>query len=522
MNSELLFTIRTSLIVALGGFLMGFDASVISGVVGFIELEFALTKIQLGWAVASLALSSTFAMLVAGPLSQIVGRRKLLTWAAVLYLISALGSAFAPDFVFLIAARMIGGLAVGAALILAPMYIAELAPPAQRGRLVSINQLNIVIGISVAFFSNYLILAWSQSDSAIVAYLKIDIWQWRWMLGLEALPALFYLVGLRFVPESPRWLIMKNRPDEALSVLTLVAGPTQAKIELTAIANSLSNSPSNNTGSDSLGIATLFSPTLHKVLFVGMVVAILQQITGINSVFFYAPMIFEQTGIGTDASFLQAVLVGLTNLFFTILAMLFIDKVGRRPLLLAGVSGIVVCMLMLAYGFDTARYTLPVNALSEFSEKGDTLASVAGQTFRSDVAFREAISNSAGAAWYTANEARLIQISVSLNSYLILFGILGFVASFAVSLGPVMWVLFSELFPNHIRALAISVVGLVNSAVSFLVQLVFPWELATIGIAGTFFIYGFFALVGLLFVAKFLPETKGMSLEQLEVELVKS
>ena len=175
MNSELLFTIRTSLIVALGGFLMGFDASVISGVVGFIELEFALTKIQLGWAVASLALSSTFAMLVAGPLSQIVGRRKLLTWAAVLYLISALGSAFAPDFVLLIAARMIGGLAVGAALILAPMYIAELAPPAQRGRLVSINQLNIVIGISVAFFSNYLILAWSQSDSAIVAYLKMDI-----------------------------------------------------------------------------------------------------------------------------------------------------------------------------------------------------------------------------------------------------------------------------------------------------------------------------------------------------------
>lgn len=518
MNSELFFTIRTSLIVALGGFLMGFDASVISGVVGFIELEFALTKIQLGWAVASLALSSTFAMLVAGPLSQIVGRQKLLTWAAVLYLISALGSAFAPDFVLLIAARMIGGLAVGAALILAPMYIAELAPPAQRGRLVSINQLNIVIGISVAFFSNYLILAWSQSDSAIVAYLKMDIWQWRWMLGLEALPALLYLVGLRFVPESPRWLIMKNRPDEALSVLTLVAGPTQAKMELTAIANSLAI----NRSSDSLGITTLFSPTLHKVLFVGMVVAILQQITGINSVFFYAPMIFEQTGIGTDASFLQAVLVGLTNLFFTILAMLFIDKVGRRPLLLAGVSGIVVCMLMLAYGFDTARYTLPVNALSEFSEKADALASVAGQTFRSDVAFREAISDSAGVAWYTANEARLIQISVSLNSYLILFGILGFVASFAVSLGPVMWVLFSELFPNHIRALAISVVGLVNSAVSFLVQLVFPWELATIGIAGTFFIYGFFALVGLLLVAKFLPETKGMSLEQLEVELVKS
>lgn len=517
LNAELLFTIRTSLIVALGGFLMGFDASVISGVIGFIELEFALTKIQLGWAVASLALSSTFAMLVAGPLSQVIGRRKLLSWAAVLYLISALGSAFAPDFVILIMARMIGGLAVGAALILAPMYIAELAPPAQRGRLVSINQLNIVIGISVAFFSNYLILAWSQSGSAIAGYLKIDVLQWRWMLGLEALPALLFLIGLRFVPESPRWLIMKNQPDEALSVLTLVAGPTQAKIEIAAIANSLSN----DRGSDSIMIAELFRPTLHKVLFVGMVVAILQQITGINSVFFYAPMIFEQTGIGTDASFLQAVLVGLTNLLFTIVAMLFIDKVGRRPLLLTGVTGIAVCMLTLAYGFDSARYELPLNALSEFNEKADALHAVAGQTFRSDVAFREAISSSAGEAWYTANEARLIQVSVSLNSYLILFAILGFVASFAVSLGPVMWVLFAELFPNHIRALAISVVGLVNSAVSFLVQLVFPWELATIGIAGTFFLYGSFALVGLLLVAQFLPETKGKSLEQLETELVK-
>ncbi|MBT3897573.1 MAG: sugar porter family MFS transporter, partial [Gammaproteobacteria bacterium] len=330
VNSELIFTIRTSLIVALGGFLMGFDASVISGVVGFIELEFSLSKIQLGWAVASLALSSTFAMLIAGPLSQKVGRRKLLTWAAFLYLISALGSAFAPDFVMLIAARMIGGLAVGAALILAPMYIAELAPPAQRGRLVSINQLNIVIGISVAFFSNYLIQAWSQSGSAIAVYLRLDVWQWRWMLGLEALPALLYLVGLRFVPESPRWLLMKNRPAEALTILTQVVGPEQAKIESAVITDSLSD----NTDADSIGIVELFRPALHKVLFVGVIVAILQQITGINSVFFYAPMIFEQTGIGTDASFLQAVLVGLTNLLFTIVAMLFIDKVGRRPLLL--------------------------------------------------------------------------------------------------------------------------------------------------------------------------------------------
>ena len=213
-----LYVIRTALIVALGGFLMGFDASVISGVVGFIEIEFALTKLQLGWAVSSLTLTSTLAMLVAGPLSDRFGRRSMLYVAALLYAVSAIASALAPSFWFLVVARMIGGIGVGASLIIAPMYIAELAPPGVRGRLVSFNQLNIVLGISVAFFSNYLILQLGQTDAAWTEALAFGAYNWQWMLGLETLPAILYFFSLFAVPESPRWLVMRGREEAGLAL----------------------------------------------------------------------------------------------------------------------------------------------------------------------------------------------------------------------------------------------------------------------------------------------------------------
>ena len=211
MLSSTRYTVTIALIVALGGFLMGFDASVISGVVGFIEPEFGLSKIQLGWAVASLTLTATLAMLVAGPLSDRLGRRPVLMIAAALFAVSAVASALAPDFLWLVVARMLGGFGVGAALIIAPMYIAEIAPAHLRGRMVSFNQLNIVIGISAAFFSNYLILRLGQSDISWAQSLRFGEWQWRWMLGIEALPAVLYLLALLFVPESPRWLAMHER-----------------------------------------------------------------------------------------------------------------------------------------------------------------------------------------------------------------------------------------------------------------------------------------------------------------------
>ena len=239
-----------------------------------------------------------------------------------------------------------------------------------------------------------------------------------------------------------------------------MSGAAQAEADIGAVKASLAAEQSTERA----GLRELFDPSVRRVLVIAVAVAVLQQITGINSVFFYAPMIFEQSGIGTDASFMQAVLVGLVNLFFTVLAILLIDRLGRRPLLGAGLTGIALCMLLLAYGFSAEE----------------------------------------------------------VNPMLILVGILGFVASFAFSLGPVMWVLFSELFPNRLRGLAVSFVGLINSAVSFLVQLVFPWELENLGNSATFLIYGVFAIVGLVFFMRALPETKGKSLEQLEADLVHS
>jgi SP family arabinose:H+ symporter-like MFS transporter len=278
------------------------------------------------------------------------------------------------------------------------------------------------------------------------------------MLGVEALPALFYFLALFAVPESPRWLLMNGKEEDARRVLTKVSGAAQAEADIGAVAASLAAEQST----DRAGLRELFDPSVRRVLTVAVAVAVLQQITGINSVFFYAPMIFEQSGIGTDASFMQAVLVGLVNLFFTVLAILLIDRLGRRPLLGAGLTGITLCMLLLAYGFSAEE----------------------------------------------------------VNPVLILVGILGFVASFAFSLGPVMWVLFSELFPNRLRGRAVSFVGLINTAVSFLVQLVFPWELENLGNSVTFLLYGIFAIVGLVVVMRILPETKGKSLEELEAELV--
>jgi len=447
---------------------MGFDASVISGVVTFIEPEFNLSNIELGWAVASLTLTSTIAMMLSGPLSDRFGRRLVLKSAAILFAVSAVASALAPDYLTLVVARMLGGFGVGAALIIAPMYIAELAPADIRGRVVSFNQLNIVIGISAAYFSNYLILSLGQSDLAWAQALHLGDWNWRWMLGVEAIPAVCYFAALFLVPESPRWLVMHDRDNEALGIMARVSGQAKAESDLAEVRASLDAEAFEEKGS----IRDLFLPAMRLVLTIGISVAILQQITGINSVFFYAPMIFEQSGIGTDASFMQAVLVGLVNIVFTVLAIVLIDRLGRKPLLGFGLAGVAVSMLVLAYGFGSATYT-PGGELIE------------------------------------------------MNANLILFGILGFVASFAFSLGPVMWVLFSELFPNKVRGIAISFVGLINSFVSFTVQLVFPWELENFGNSATFLIYGVFAIVGLVFLMRIMPETKGRTLEELEAELVR-
>jgi MFS transporter, SP family, arabinose:H+ symporter len=512
------YTVRVALIVAVGGFLMGFDASVISGVVGFIEREFALTKLELGWAVASLTLTATLAMMAAGPLSDRLGRRSVLRIAAVLFAASAVASAVAPDYTALVLARMLGGLGIGAALIVAPMYIAEIAPANIRGRIVSFNQLNIVVGISVAFFSNYLILHFGESGAAWANVLHLGEWNWRWMLGVETLPAAFYFFALAAVPESPRWLLMHGKDEAALEVLSRASGMERAREDIAAVQASIATEGQLAR----TPMAELFRPALRLVLTIGILVAVLQQITGINAVFFYAPMIFEQSGIGTDASFMQAVLVGLVNLGFTVLAILLIDRLGRRPLLGFGLALIAACMLLLAYGFGSATYSIDSEAAAALPAEIDreALGPIIGETYDSDVSFRIAISAALGEDVFQEHRSALVAAAIYINPGLILAGILGFVAGFAVSLGPVMWVLFSELFPNRIRGLAVSFVGLINSAVSFSVQLVFPWELENLGNAFTFLVYGVLALIGLVLVMRLLPETKGASLEELEARLV--
>lgn len=518
MSSNRHYVVRVALIVALGGFLMGFDASVISGVVRFIGPEFDLSSLQIGWAVGSLTLTATLAMIFAGPLSDRYGRRGVLKAAAVLYAVSAIGSALAPDFLSLVIARMIGGLGVGASLIVAPMYIAEIAPPASRGRLVSFNQLNIVVGISAAFFSNYLILQWAQSDAAWVQAILLDTHAWRWMLGIETLPALVFFAGLLWVPQSPRWQIMRGMHDQAAATLHRIFEPAEVEKQMADIQRNLER----DRHREKVALREIFHPALRLVLVTGIVLAILQQITGINAVFFYAPMIFEQSGIGADASFMQAVLVGLTNLAFTVIAMLLIDRIGRRPLLLGGMTGITLAMMVLAWGFGSASYTLTEENLRDTSLPPAASARLGGLhdvAYSSDVAFRQALAEALGEDQARAHEAELITAAIDIRPGLILFGILFFVASFAVSIGPVMWVMFSELFPLRVRGLAISFAGFINSGISFLVQLVFPWELATLGNALTFLIYGGFAAAGLVFIWKIVPETKRKSLEELEDQL---
>ena len=341
------------------------------------------------------------------------------------------------------------------------MYIAEISPPALRGRMVTFNQLFIVLGIALAFISNLAIVRLPNLHFEWLTTLHLADWNWRWMLGIGAVPALIYLFALLWVPESPRWLAMHGRLDAARRILTRAHGEAFAEKELAELHVSLSH----ETSKSDARLRDLWAPELRGVLLIGILVGVFQQITGISSVLAYATVIFERAGAGADASFMQTVYVGLVNLVFTVFALLLIDRFGRRPLLLGGMAGMAACLLLTAYGFSAADGVI--------------------------------------------------------NPKVVLAGLLGFVASFAMSMGPVMWVLFSEIFPNRVRALAISCVGLVNSSVCFVVQLVFPWQMENMGGARTFFIYAVFALIGLALLAKMLPETRGRSLEELEESLVR-
>ena len=437
------YVITITFIAALGGFLFGFDTAVISGANPFIEKYFNLDKLALGWAVSSVIVGCIIGAFSAGFVSDVFGRKKVLITTAVLFTFSAIGTALATDFNFFIIARILGGIGVGAASAMSPTYIAEISPAGQRGRLVSINQLTIVIGILVVYFTN-LLFAESFGDES-----------WRWMLGSEAIPAVLFFLLLFIIPESPRWLYKNNQIEKARSVLRKLEGEGNVQSELADIEKTLQGS------TEKAAFGDLFKGGMKKVLAIGVILAMFQQLVGINAVIYYAPTIFASAGAGLGDALAQTVAIGGVNLLFTFVAIWLVDKAGRRPLLLAGSVGMTVSLSLLVVSFT----------------------------------------------------------SDALGGYGVLFSILGYIASFAATHAAVMWVVVSEIFPNKFRGSAMSVALLLHWSSTYLVTQTFPWLLDNMGGAFSFGIFAAFSALSFIFVWFFVPETKGKSLEQIEKDL---
>ncbi|OXM88300.1 sugar porter family MFS transporter [Paenibacillus rigui] len=437
------FVTLVSIVAALGGLLFGFDTAVVSGAIGFMQTRFDLNEVEVGWAVSSLIIGCIVGAAASGVLSDRFGRKKVLIAAALLFIIGSIGSAIPDTFTGYVIARMIGGLGIGITSTLCPLYNAEIAPARYRGRLVALNQFATVTGIFLVYFVN----------SGIAGY-GDDAWDiamgWRWMFGVGAIPGLLFLILLFFVPESPRWLIKQGRPVEALPILLKIHGETLARQEVLDIKASFQQ--------ESGSLRQLFKPGLRMALIAGVVLAVLQQVTGINAVMYYAPEIFKATGAGTNASLVQTILVGLINFLFTILALWLIDKVGRKALLLAGSSLMALSLFVIGAAFHTGHTSGPI----------------------------------------------------------ILIFILLYVASFAVSLGPVVWVILSEIFPNRIRGKATAIASMALWMADYIVSQSFPPMLNTAGPAMTFWIFGIMSLITFAFTWRVVPETKGRSLEEIE------
>ncbi|MCF8364418.1 MAG: D-xylose transporter XylE [Bacteroidales bacterium] len=458
------FVFRLTLVATLGGLLFGYDTAVISGTVGSLENFFiapaslfeTAANTRLGFVVSSALIGCIIGGLLGGSVSLHLGRRRGLMLAALLFLISALGSAmpemfFRPigegDHTFVtqfVIYRILGGIGVGLASMLSPMYIAEVAPPAIRGRLVSWNQFAIIFGMLVVYFVNYFI-ARQGNDT------WLHLTGWRWMFVSEVIPASLFFVLLLFIPETPRYLVIKRQPEKALAVLQKINGAEIAREILAEIQSTIVNHS-----------AKLFSYGF-LVIIIGIMLSVFQQFVGINVVLYYAPEIFRNMGSGTDYALLQTIIVGVINLTFTVVAIMTVDKFGRKPLQIIGALG--MAMFMFALGFTFYFHKLGMAAL---------------------------------------------------------IFMLGYVACFAVSWGPVVWVLLSEIFPNNIRGRAMAVAVAAQWVSNYIISSTFPildkssWLIEKFSHGFAYWIYGAMALLAAWFMWRFVPETKGKSLEELE------
>ncbi|WP_320178509.1 sugar porter family MFS transporter [Roseovarius pacificus] len=447
-QGSLFYLTGVCLVATLGGLLFGYDTAVISGAIGFLQKRFLLDPTGMGWAASCALVGCIAGVVMAGEVSDRLGRRRALMLAAVLFFVSAVGTAVPRTLAEFIVFRIIGGVGVGIASMTSPMYIAEIAPAHLRGRLVSVNQLAIVSGMLIVYFVNYYIAgqggeAWNTQTG------------WRWMFGSEALPALALLVLMFFVPETPRWLCMRGRHDAARTVLQRVSGSAHAGAALQEIETTVRR--------ESESVTQLLRPGMRKVLVIGVTLAVLQQVTGINVFLYYAPEIFKKFGQGSDAALLQTVAVGAANLLFTLVAIGTVDKVGRKPLLLIGAAGMGISLFAIGFGAYLER----------------------------------------------------------IESWALVF-ILGYIGSFALSIGPVVWVVLSEIFPTRIRGRAMAIATFFLWTANFAVSQTFPmmagnaWLVNTFHGGFPFWIYGSLCVVTIVFVLVYIPETKGKTLEEIE------
>ncbi len=442
-KQSLKYVYQCTFVAAVGGLLFGYDTAVVAGAIGFIQQKYELSAAMTGWAASCALVGCMVGAMFAGAVSDKLGRKKVLMMAGVAFAISSLGIMLPLSLSWFIVFRFIGGIGIGIASMLAPMYISEIAPAQIRGRLISIYQLGIVIGILLIYFVN-----------AAIAGMYDEAWNveqgWRWMFGSGLLPSLVFIGLLLIVPESPRWLAQENRWDEAKDILTKVGGKEQAQAELATIRESLNL--------QQISFSRLLKPGLRTALIIGVVLSILSQVTGINVIMYYAPEIFKATGDGSSSALMQTVLVGGINTLMTVVAIKYVDKWGRKKLLLVGAAGMAVCLALVGFAF------------------------------------------------YTNNT----------QGYWVLAGILAYISFFAISLGPLTFVVVAEIFPTHIRGRAMSVAIFFLWLSVYIVSQTFPMLLESIGSAYTFWIYMVMSVIAFIFVWAMVPETKGKTLEAIE------
>lgn len=441
------------IIAALGGFLFGFDTAVISGVVGFVKDEFSMSAAREGWFVSCALLGCIVGVVAAGKLSDSYGRKKVLLLSALLFTVSAVGCMLAKQESFLIAYRFVGGLGIGVASMVSPLYISEFSPARLRGRMVTLYQLAITVGILCAYFSNASLLSYSMKDvfsGESFFHWIVTAHVWRSMLGMGIIPAAVFLVCLFFVPESPRWLLMRKQDDRARKLLGKVNDEQTTIQEMTAIKASFTNEKGN--------LKELLSPVYRTALVIGILLPFLSQLSGINAIIYYGPRILDEAGFTLGSAFGGQVTIGIVNVIFTLVAIFTVDKWGRRPLLLLGVSLAIIALVSIGVLFSFHIISGP---------------------------------------W-------------------ILLLILLYIASFAFSFGPVCWVIIGEIFPTSVRGRAMALGTLSLWVANFFVGQLTPMLLDGIGPAYTFWIFAILCSPTLWLVWKLIPETKGQSLEEIE------